>query len=242
MSLKIDFHVHTENSVDGKLSLENIAQEAKKRGLDGVFICDHNSYSLQAPVFTGGVWLLPGCEYSAQNEHITAVLCDSEPMVDTSALPDAASVIKAIHNAGGIAIIAHPYSHKQKEKWNGSSFSLKPDAAEVYNARAWMSCSYADKLAKNYIAEQNLAEIGGSDAHTMGEVGNAYTVVDCDDVSDIKAAVLAHKTTAVLVQNTKRICKGYSQLERGKKSKSIVRKLASAGVFVKCVFLDAVGK
>ena len=187
--------------------------------------------------------LLPGCEISAAHEHIAAVLCDAPVDVEKLAqagLPKAGDVIDEIKRCGGIAVIAHPFSHVERENWNGEG--LKPDAVELYNARAGMKCKDADKLALAYAKSIGAACIGGSDAHLAAEIGNAYTLVDCNDVSEIKAAVLARKTEAVLKADTKRIYKGLSQMTRAKKEGGFKRRVLALCVFAKCVLLDIVGK
>ena len=41
--MKIDFHIHSKNSLDSFMSVDGIVRTAKKRGLDGVAIVDHNN-------------------------------------------------------------------------------------------------------------------------------------------------------------------------------------------------------
>ena len=41
MKLKIDFHVHSQKSFDSDMSLPQIIDIARKKGLDGICICDH---------------------------------------------------------------------------------------------------------------------------------------------------------------------------------------------------------
>ena len=241
--IKIDFHVHSKLSNDGRESLEQIAGAAKAAGLDAVCICDHNDYALDKIVEIGGVALLPGCEISSADAHVLAMLCDVP--VDVRALlqkglPETEQLISEIHKCGGIAVIAHPFGHTQKSSWDGSG--LKPDAVERYNARAWMKCADADRLAAEYAQSVNAACIAGSDAHFAGEIGNAYTLVDCNGISEIKDAVLAHRTESVLVRNTKRIYKGKSQLLRGKREGGLKRRFLSICVFAKCLMLDLLGK
>ncbi len=43
MSFKIDLHVHTSYSPCSNLSLRTIETVARKRGLDGIAITDHNT-------------------------------------------------------------------------------------------------------------------------------------------------------------------------------------------------------
>lgn len=240
--LKVDFHVHSNLSYDGSMSLDQIAKAAKLAGLDAVCISDHNSCALDKITEKDGVILLPGCEISSSKEHIVAMLYDAKPDIEAlrkNGIPSPKDVIDEIRKCGGVAVIAHPYSHTDKEKWNGSG--LCPDAVEQYNARAWMKCLKANELAAEYAKSVGVPCIGGSDAHLAEEIGNAYTLVDCNDASEIKEALLSGKTKAVLKQNTKRIYKGRSQIIRSKKQGGIKRRLLAYGVFLKCMLLDFLG-
>ena len=42
MELRLDLHIHSERSPDGRMSLPQIAAAARARGLQGVAICDHD--------------------------------------------------------------------------------------------------------------------------------------------------------------------------------------------------------
>lgn len=85
-------------------------------------------------------------------------------------LPEIAEVISAIHNAGGIAIWAHPVHRNKRNYKNMKSdiihfISLGLDGIEAYYSE------YSEKQHKmllNYAAELNLQVSGGTDFH--GEI------------------------------------------------------------------------
>ena len=179
--MKIDFHVHSIESQDGTASLCHIAKAAASAGLDGVFICDHNKQSLKEPVFMEGVWLLPGCEVSAEREHILALLCEKDlppGILSGETLPSSADVISEIHGCGGIAVIAHPYAHGQKDSWKYEDMGAEPDCIECANARAWMKDPDANRKAEAAADKYSRVKTGGSDAHLTDEIGHAYTELD----------------------------------------------------------------
>ena len=245
MSIKIDFHVHSIGSMDGRSSLEEIAARAKERGLDAVCICDHNKESLRSPRFVDGVWLLPGCEISAQKEHILAIMCEKAldiKQLRASGNPTSDAAIAMIHECGGIAVIAHPFGHPLKVEWSDEHVNLAPDAIEVYNSRAWMSCPNANEKALEYAKKKNYAMVGGSDGHLAVEVGNSYAEVDCVRIEDIKNAVLLHHVKPVFSQNAKRKYKGLSQLRRGKNSKTLRGKIRGLCIYIECSVLELLGK
>lgn len=42
MELRLDLHVHSAQSIDGQMSLGEIIDAARSRGLDGVAVCEHD--------------------------------------------------------------------------------------------------------------------------------------------------------------------------------------------------------
>ena len=244
--MKVDFHVHSIESSDGTATLCHIAMAAAKAGLDAVCICDHNKQTLEEPVFMEGVWLLPGCEFSAEREHILGILPDKKlnvkALCEGENLPSPKAVIDEIHACGGIAVVAHPYAHGAKDSWSYDNLKAVPDALECANARAWMKDSEANEKAKKTAADNCLPMTGGSDSHLTDELGNAYTVVDCGDINGIKQAVKDGRTEAVLVNNTKRIYKGYSMLEKRNKSGRSGEKMKGLIYLTKCWLYDLLKK
>ena len=252
--MKIDFHVHSSASNDGTASYCHIAQAAAAVGLDAVCVCDHNHVGLTKPVFMEGVWLLPGCEISSQGAHVLGILIDERLNVDEydkNNMPPIEESIEKIHAAGGLAVVAHPFAHPGSEISEDELASKHPDGIESANARAWMRYPDAnDRAAAFASSDLNVFVTGGSDAHLKDEIGNAYTLLDCDisgkndeEVrSIIKEALLAKKSESVLVTNTKRIYKGYSQLERRNRSGRTSKKLVGVAYLCKCWFLDLLKK
>lgn len=43
MTIRLDLHVHSQRSADGCMSISEIVAQARKRGLQGVAVCDHDS-------------------------------------------------------------------------------------------------------------------------------------------------------------------------------------------------------
>jgi predicted metal-dependent phosphoesterase TrpH len=245
--MKIDFHVHSIASQDGTMTLCRIAGVAAEKGLDAVFVCDHNRVTLEKPVYMNGVWLMPGCELSCKNAHILAMFFEGNlgmENYDKNNLPKVEDAIERIHSAGGLAIIAHPFSHPVAiaKNWSPYSLTLHPDGCEAVNARAWMRDFFSNEKAREYAKVKGLFMIAGSDAHLEQEIGNAYTELDCAGIEGIRAALEEGRTKPVLYQNTKRIYKGWSQLERANRSGRSGRKLSALALLLKCKILDLTGK
>lgn len=189
-----DLHGHT-TSVEGwrglldvvNMTPEQMVGEAKKAGLDGVAITDHNTVrgldrALNAAA-KEGVIVVPGAEitahYGINSPHILALGLDPEIIKDSKLphLKDPETVIKWIHDFGGIAVVTHPSEHggvfrerlpfKDMEKWTHLF-----DAVQTINIQHGRN-KKAEEIATKY----ELPQIGGSDFHVLGQVGIARTKI-----------------------------------------------------------------
>ncbi len=233
--LKIDFHVHSNLSLDGRSTLRQLALAAKKRGLNAIVICDHNLYALQNMQQIEDVYLIPGIEISSHEGHILALFCKSNLDLDAlcqGGLPRAATVIAAIHSHDGLAVAAHPFA-----KAPNDLLLNNVDIIETINARATFKNKEANRQATAYALSNKLPQLAGSDAHSAAEIGNAYTQIDielnpnhaaADMLAQIRAALLAGHSRPILSKTTKHYLKGLSQFRmawRRKRLKSIIKAL-----------------
>lgn len=210
MIIKADLHTHTERSFDGRQSLSALAGAAKARGLQAVAVTEHGIYH-ELPESLDGILLIPGCEFYTPVGHMTGLFLEQPPK--TEGLTSAEETIAEIHRCGGIAIMAHPF---QKGSHTEQDFAFSMDGLETANARAYYKNKSANDQASALAAKRGLPTIGGSDAHSAKEVGNAYTEIRCDALTPaaLKQAILAGNCRAVLMKNTPRRMIGLSQLTR----------------------------
>ena len=74
MQLKIDLHVHTVYSYDSLITPKELVQYAKKRGLDGVAITDHDRLDSALKIAREtDLLIVPGMEIESLNGHIVAL-------------------------------------------------------------------------------------------------------------------------------------------------------------------------
>ncbi|MEG2377463.1 MAG: PHP domain-containing protein, partial [Clostridia bacterium] len=66
--MKFDLHVHSCRSIDSRADFVDIYSAAKRRGLAGLAICDHNHFSPPPPC--DGLLIIPACEYSTTAGHL----------------------------------------------------------------------------------------------------------------------------------------------------------------------------
>jgi predicted metal-dependent phosphoesterase TrpH len=179
--LKIDFHVHTHYSHDSTITFKELVTYSKRRGLDGVAITDHNTIQGALRLKTRDILIVPGIEISTLNGHLLGLnLATSIP-----AKLSVEETIRRIHEAGGIAVAAHPSMFKSPPKRQINSY----DAIEVLNASSIPFQLYK-YLRKKSAAHLGLPQTAGSDSHYPPEIGAAYTLVEADpDVDEIVRAV-----------------------------------------------------
>lgn len=238
MEFKVDFHVHSDASPDGRHSLTKLVRAAKKKGIDALAVTDHNVCT-PVPAELDGVLLIPGCEVSTQSGHITALFLRKplpKQLFSGASLPDASRTVEAIHLCGGFAVLAHPFQNPQRKKEELPRFA---DGIEAINARACLKHTAANRKASAFAAESGLSAIGGSDAHAGNEVGNAYTVVSCEELtlSALRRAVEAGKTLPVLAKETSHFSKGLSQFRLHRK-KGLPGILTGTAYLLYCLLRD----
>jgi len=183
LGLKIDLHVHTRYSPDAVTTLKEVVAYSKKRGLDGVAITDHDTLlGALKLVKKSKLIVIPGIEISALGGHVLA-LNITTPIPPKLGLSE---TVQRIHEAGGIAVAAHPTSvYKSVLSQQITSY----DAIEVINSAA-IPFQLFTHLSRELATRLNLPQTAGSDSHYAPEIGAAYTIVEADqDVDEIVQAI-----------------------------------------------------
>ena len=190
LNLRIDLHVHTCYSPDAVTNLKEVILYSKKRGLDGVAITDHDTLSGARKLQDSDLIVIPGIEITTTNGHLLGL------NVNTPILPnlDINEAIQKIHEAGGIAVAAHPTLFYKAASSRRTTFY---DAIEVMNSSA-IPFHLFTYLNKRFATRLNLPQTAGSDAHYAPEIGTAYTIVNADpDVEEIVQAIKKKATIPV---------------------------------------------
>ncbi len=131
---KGNLHTHTTRS-DGTLTPDEIADLYRSRGYDFLALTDHWKIS-ETKTHPNGLLLLSGIEYDFGKNvregifHIVGVGMTEDPHVTRTDTPETA--IAKIHNAGGVADIAHPaWSMNTTEQLKRT---LAADYSEIFNS------------------------------------------------------------------------------------------------------------
>jgi len=133
---RVDLHLHTAASPDGRSSLEGIAKAAKAAGLDAIAVTDHDLCT-PVPAALEGVLLIPGCEVSTRAGHITGLFLERPlPLAELGRLPAPEDAVAAIRAAGGLAVLAHPYHRPGAAPEAGSMVKDRVKAATASRSAA----------------------------------------------------------------------------------------------------------
>ena len=187
----VNLHVHTCFS-DGKLTPEVMIEQAKQKGLNFISITDHNTVDayLNSDISAEEI-VIPGIEFDCwhkgiymhmlgygidiENENLKKFYAKNkrETQADWVRLfskRSAKNVIKAIHDAGGIAVLAHPACcfTPSLDFLVGSLKKAGLDGLEVYYPYPRLRSIlrfYTDSQVEKFAEKHNLIKTGGTDEH-----------------------------------------------------------------------------
>jgi predicted metal-dependent phosphoesterase TrpH len=201
---RADLHMHTTAS-DGVLPVRDLLDHiaAHCRDLTAIAITDHN-------VLDASLWayankdqypfdIIPGVEVNSLYGHVLALWVTS-PIPKYLDFKDTAA---AIHEAGGLAVLAHPFHLELKEVrknawryWN--SFRMVQDAGfdAIETINAGLVTPGSNRYAAWIARRSGMAVTGGSDAHTPGAVGTAFTRYPGQSGDELRQAIIAGTTQA----------------------------------------------
>jgi len=170
--MKVELHSHTHHSHDCLLTDEAIMAVCQRRGIGALAVTDHNqiagAFELQRrapfPVIVGEEI------FTAQGEIIGLFLREFIPR----GLP-VQETIARIKAQGGLVYVPHPFDSFRKGAIGRETLDAiraDVDLLEVLNARNLRRED--DDRSYHYAHEHGLTMAAGSDAHSVGEFGNAY--------------------------------------------------------------------
>lgn len=186
--MKFDPHIHSTYSGDARSEPLDIIKQARKIGLDAIAISDHNEIkgSRLARKEVGDLIIVPSIEISTSKGHMLGIGVDEIIPKGLSAV----ETVDKIHDAGGLAIVPHPFSYYRHGLFCKIGRDLLVDGVEVKNARYIFG--YSNKQAETLAKEKNLATLGASDSHFLDSIGDCYTEVNTrgeDSVDGILKAI-----------------------------------------------------
>ncbi len=188
MPYLLDLHCHSWFSGDGVSSPEALIASARAKGLSGFAITDHNTCDAFHYLADQGLarrdglpvedfLVIPGVEVSTAEGHL---LCIGAVLPQMKGRP-ASEVVRAVRDAGGLAIPAHPYDKFRAGIREPVLDALDVDAIEVFNAA--ISLPKFNEQARAYAERRGLPGIAASDAHHEAAIGASHMIFDTAELS-----------------------------------------------------------
>ncbi len=213
----IDLHTHTyPNSDDSFLSIEELIEESKRVGLDGICLTDHDFFwdeeSIRKLSNKHDFLILPGCEVTTEEGHLLVYGLSSYVF----GMHKADMVKELTDDEGGAMIVAHPYRRRYAqwmEQEEGSYFSLidrtcqekvfdLAHGVEVLNGRG---SDIENTFSKEVADRLSLRGTGASDAHRVEDIGIFATKFDSQirDIVDLVRELHAGRFSPVMLKARK---------------------------------------
>ncbi|MFC6942119.1 PHP domain-containing protein [Salinirubellus sp. GCM10025818] len=178
-TVRIDPHVHSAASYDGRDPPELLLEQAAAVGLDAVVVTDHDRIEASlraadlAPEF--GLIGIPGAEISTAHGHLLGIGIEELP--DPGRPMD--ETVATVRDLGGVAVVPHPFQRTRHGARRRVLQSIDIDGIETYNA--WLFTGYRNLRARAFAHRNGLTSLAGSDAHSVTTVGRAFTEMEFED-------------------------------------------------------------
>lgn len=196
--MKIDLHSHTKYSHDALCPVSKCIRAARKRGMDAIAVTDHDTTKAWQEAREAskkeGIPVIFGEEIKVRTggKKIGEII---GLFLNEDIRPgDPFKVIDQIRQQGGLVIIPHPFDGMRGFK-TLSAYVKLIDGIEVMNARV-LRDNHNEK-ALGFAVKNNIAQTGGSDAHSCMEIGKAYTYFEGSTIEDLRKALESKKTKAL---------------------------------------------
>ena len=168
--LRVDLHLHSNFSHDGRSSLQQLIDKAAECGLDRIALTDHNTVDGALELARLAPELAIVGEEAKTLEGEVIGLFISRRLPPFLAPQD---VMDLVHEMGGLVYVPHPLdrhrSHFRPERI--VELADRIDIIETYNP--WCD-SAANRAAAALAAELHKVTVSGSDAHSADELGLSW--------------------------------------------------------------------
>ena len=189
--LCIDLHVHTLYSGDSSITPRRLVEALHAHSfLKTIAITDHNTlegYHYVSKLATAypDTLVIPGIEASTPYGDLIIVGTEDRP--PHPSMPE--KLIEFAEERNSVTIIPHPY--RAPSGLGDYAKRLRPTAVEVYNPTAM---PVQNRMAQKLAQEMQLPQVAASDAHTIEDLGAAYTKISAaQNLDEILKAIKSGK-------------------------------------------------
>jgi len=184
----VNLHIHSKYS-DGKAEFEDILKQAKEFGYRKIAICDHNTVDghkkyhdeilltgVEFDCWYGYVFMhLLAYGIDVENPALNRFMAKNKRETEMDAVRifsrrNVPKLIEAIHQAGGIAVLAHPACcwALNLDTFVKKLIDIGLDGIEVYypyQRHRRIFKFHTEETVKNIAEKYNLIKTGGTDCH-----------------------------------------------------------------------------
>ncbi len=193
--MRIDLHVHTSPlSPCSNINPKELVQEAKRIGLDGFCLTEHqviwNWEAVTQLAGDSGIKIFRGNEITTAQGDVLVFGLDQ----DIKGIITIQELHEIVKSAGGFSIAAHPFRGFKMFGVGQLGMTLDQackkkslqyvDAVEIRNGRV---TEKENEVAGQVADKMNLLKTAGSDAHEVGALGTWVTIFekDIDNEADL---------------------------------------------------------
>ncbi len=172
--VRIDLHLHSHYSHDGKSSLQELIARAGECSLDRIALTDHNTVegALELAKIAPRLAIV-GEEIKTSEGEVVGLFITRR--VEPFLAPEEA--MDQIHAMGGLTYVPHPLDRRRANYLPERIVALAPriDIIETYNP--WCD-AMANSAAARLADELGKIPATGSDSHSAEELGRSWMEVD----------------------------------------------------------------
>ena len=180
-TMRIDLHCHTEASPDSSSPLEEIPERCVEKGITLQAITDHNriwgAQKLREAVLARNdlpLGIIVGEEISTTEGELIGLFLNEK--VEAGLTPE--ETVAEIKRQGGLVLLPHGFDplkrwHLRMEARKRITTTI--DIVETFNSR--ISRPHWNRVAVRWAEQFSVPMSAGSDAHTIADIGNAWTEV-----------------------------------------------------------------
>lgn len=190
----IDLHSHTLYSKDSLSDPFELVKTAKKIGLQGLAITDHNTIDGYEKVRNEKeLFIICGEEINTDKGEIIALFLNER--IKPGKIEE---VLDSIKEQDAFCFIPHPFDQFRKKRMDPVNIEDKIlkriNGIEVYNSRSvnWKEDS---KKALEFAEKKKKTMVAGSDAHFLSEIGNSFTILpECSELEEARKKLFSGET------------------------------------------------
>jgi len=172
-TMRFDLHIHSSFSPCSDLAIDEILNEARSRGLDGVCITDHHTMKagrlLKEGIQSDGLCVIVGMEYSTSDGDFLIF----GPFEDIASDLSATELLEFVKQNDGVAVAAHPF----RDAAPVSEYVVRERLCHIIEGVNGRNSTKENRPASDWVDAYDVTVCAGSDAHSLQELGKAATEI-----------------------------------------------------------------